>query len=237
MDIKQNIVWGRKEQYDVHNRDFLVTGIISGKERSFTWPFLVNPYLDQGTVGCCVGAAVLNDLALRPAPVQKADNTPVTIKDAIEKIYWEAQKIDVFPGGEYPGAPVKSEGTSVLAGVKVAQKLGYYQSYYWAYDAYNLALAVGTKGPAIIGVNWYEGMMQPDKDFYLKTTGQILGGHAVCVRGVNFKKRIFIIQNSWGKNWGGDGCALLSFDAMDKLLDENGDAAIPINRNLKKLTI
>jgi C1A family cysteine protease len=104
------------------------------------------------------------------------------------------------------------------------------------FNAYDLALGVGSVSPAVIGVNWYSGMMQPDQNYQIHPTGTIVGGHAICVRGVNFKKKLFVLQNSWGAHWGANGCCLMSFANMDMLLKQNGDAVFTVNRNKKLLT-
>ena len=228
----KNLVFGRLPQSDERNRNFMLTSSFSNmKERSYTWPLKTPLVLDQGSVGCCVATAFGYWLALVPQAVQG-----VTVPKLIEKVYWEAQKIDPFPGGDYPGAVPKSSGTSILAGTKVVQRLGYFSSYLWAFSAYDLALGVGATGPAVIGVNWYSGMMQPDKYARIKATGNIVGGHAICVRGVSFKNKEFLLQNSWGKDWGANGCALISFTDMDKLLAQNGDAVFPQKLNAHMLT-
>jgi len=95
-------------------------------------------------------------------------------------------------------------------------------------------LAVGYKGPCATGSNWYEGMNTPDKNGIIKPTGKMLGGHAYVIRGVNVKARLLRIKNSWGKSFGIDGDCFISFDDMDRLLKERGEAYIPIIRRYGK---
>jgi hypothetical protein len=224
------IVFGRLVEHDERNFSFaLKTAAL--KERSYTYPLPEPLDLNQGSVGMCVSTAIGYDLALSPVFVRD-----ITIPKLKEKIYYEAQKIDPFPGGDYPGANPKKAGTSVLAGIKVTQALGYFTEYRWVFNAYDLALGVGSVSPAVIGVNWYSGMMQPDQNYQIHPTGTIVGGHAICVRGVNFKKKLFVLQNSWGAHWGANGCCLMSFANMDMLLKQNGDAVFTVNRNKKLLT-
>lgn len=223
-----NIIFGRLEQPDERNRNF---AFIPGRQRSYTWGMAESIVLNQGAKGCCVGCAFAHELACYPVGVKG-----VTLQKAIEKIYWEAQKIDNFAGGDYPGATPRMEGTSILAGVKVLQTAGYYTAYKWVFNATDLALGVGSSGTAVIGVNWYTGMMQPNANYQIKPTGALLGGHAVCVRGVSFKRKELLIQNSWGSSWGANGCAFISFADMDTLLKSGGDAVFPV-RNPKMLSI
>jgi hypothetical protein len=197
--------------------------------RSYTWA-LNQTVLDQGQEGACVGFAVTHELASRPVEVKALD-----AKFAREKIYWEAQKIDPWAGGAYPGATPFYEGTAVLAGIKAAQKLGHYSSYRWAFGLDDLILAVGYRGPAVLGLNWYEGMFEPDAGGIIRPTGSLVGGHAIIAVGVSLSRRAFLLANSWGPDWSTipwgtktyRGYCRVTFADMDRLLKENGEACIP----------
>jgi hypothetical protein len=183
----------------------------SKKARSYTWRCL--EYFDQGQEGACVGFAMSHELVARP-----------------KKIYWEAQKIDPWEGGSYPGATPVYEGTSVLAGVKILKTLGYIEQYRWAFGLNDLVMAVGYCGPAVLGVPWYEGMFSPHTCGYLHADGAAMGGHAILCKGVDVKARTFTLHNSWGSTWGNGGDALISWAEMEKLLHERGEAVIPMGR-------
>jgi len=47
---------------------------------------------------------------------------------------------------------------------------------------------------------------------------QCLGGHAVLMVGYNMHKRMFLVRNSWGPNWGAEGYFWIPFDYV---LDSN----------------
>lgn len=181
-------------------------------------------YLDQGQEGACVGFGFAHEAAARPVIVHGVDS------DFARKIYFAAQKQDPWPGGAYPGAFPFYEGTSVLAGAQVLQKAGAFQNYFWAKNELEMAIAVGYKGPVVIGVNWYEGMMRPDRDGYLRPTGRIVGGHCTLVMGIRLRDDTYIIHNSWGKDWGIDGRALIARKDMERLLSEDGEACLPMRR-------
>jgi hypothetical protein len=157
----------------------------------------------------------------------------VTPKFAVEKIYWEAQKLDPWEGGSYPGAKPKYEGTSIICGIKAAQALGYIEEYRWAFGLADLILSVGRLGPAVLGLNWYEGMFGTDAKGFLQVTGELSGGHAILCKGVNLKGKYFVLHNSWGPKWGTGGDAKISFDSMDRLLGEDGEAVVPLKRKTK----
>lgn len=218
----------------------------SYEPESFTWPVLA--YLDQGQEGACVGFGFTHEAVARPNVVRVfKDNTgyiPLDAKFARERIYWEAQKIDEWPGGSYPGGSPVYEGTSVLSGAKVMVQLGIYTKYYWALDLKQLALAVAYVGPAVMGLKWFEGMYEPDDQGYIHPTGKLTGGHCLIANrveivwtdptaektweNVNKNKSYFGLHNSWGAKWGVTGGCFMLFSDMEKLLLDDGDACIPV---------
>jgi len=220
----------RLAQFDERSRDYPIRALISAPTpRSYTWGCGV--VLDQGTEGACTGFSTAHELASRPAPC------PVDVGLA-QRIYKRAKQIDEWPGDKY-------EGSSVLAAVKAATEDGYFKEYRWAFGLNDLALAVGRKGPAILGINWYEGMYRPDENGFLRVTGDQVGGHAILCRGVRLiragghldpSRSYFLLHNSWGADWGNNGTAKLTFEDMDRLLKEDGDACIPVTRVQKKTT-
>ena len=95
-----------------------------------------------------------------------------------------------------------------------------------------LVMAVGYKGPAVLGLPWYDTMFTPHGCGYLHIgNGRQIGGHAILCKGVNVKKRYFTLHNSWGKSWGVNGSCKISWDDMDRLLHEQGEAVIPLTRS------
>lgn len=215
----------RIQQFDERSRSFSIMTSVGGakKARSYTWRCLEQ--FDQGQQGACVGFAMAHELVARPKEIKH-----LSAAFAQKKIYWEAQKIDPWEGGSYPGAAPAYEGTSVLAGVQILKKLGYIEQYRWAFGLNDLVMAVGYSGPAVLGVPWYEGMFKPHSCGYLHTDGQKAGGHAILCKGVDVKARTFTLHNSWGSAWGNHGDALISWTEMEKLLHEQGEAVIPVGR-------
>lgn len=214
----------RLVQFDARSRQYPVRAVVGGKApRSFTWR--CDKWLDQGQEGACVGFSVTHELIARPAVI-----TGLTAKFARERVYWEAQKIDPWEGGSYPGASPFYEGTSVLAGVKVAQKMGYFDEYRWAFGLNDLVLAVGYCGPAVLGIPWYEGMFDVHTCGQLHIGGGVSGGHAILCKGVNVKRKTFTLHNSWGVSWGMNGDAEVSWSELERLLHEDGEAVIPVER-------
>lgn len=216
---------------DPQDRDYPVMAVIGGQNKPVTVNWGIpegEPVLDQGREGACVGFGCTNELRFNPVPVAGLD-----AKFAREKIYWFAQKIDQWAGGAYPGASPQYEGTSVRAGIKVLQTMGYVGEYRWAFSEDELALAM-TLGPVIIGVDWYKGMFKPNSRGYLRPTGGKVGGHCCLVIGLKVTaptgSGYYTIYNSWGPGWGNKGTARISRADMRKLLDDGGEAAIITQR-------
>lgn len=213
--------------FDEESRHYPVRQLVATKQpRSYTWRLPV--YLDQGHEGACVGFSFSHELAARPNEVPSISN--ITAR----QVYFEAQKIDPWPGGAYAGAQPFYEGTAVLAGAKYLQSKGYFKEYRWAFNLNDVLLAVGYQGPGVLGANWYEGMMEPDSKGFIHPTGNVVGGHAIVVRGVNVKTKTIRLSNSWGRSWGVDGDCFMTFDEFEKVLLDDGEFCIPIGRSTPK---
>ena len=55
----------------------------------------------------------------------------------------------------------------------------------------------------------------PDEDYE-----QLLGGHAVCAVGYDSNKKIIIVRNSWGIEWGMEGYFTLPFEYVDNYAND-----------------
>ena len=210
-------VFDRLVKFDNRSRNYPVRALIrpTAKLRSYTWR--LNIQLDQGSEGACTGFGVSHEAAARPVEVKGITNA------VARALYKRAQQIDEWPGESY-------EGSSVLAAMKAGVEKGWYGEYRWAFGEADLALAIGYKGPAVLGIPWYEGMNTPDKNGLIKISGKVLGGHCICCIGINIKTGLYRLKQSWGSQFGDDGDCFISRSDMARLLKENGEACIPIKR-------
>ena len=206
-------------KFDERSRNYPIRTLLApdAKPRSYTWR--CNVTLDQGPDGACTGFAVSHEAAARPKEVK--DVSYVTAM----AIYHRAREIDEWPGENY-------EGSSVLAAMKAGAEHGWYTEYRWAFGESDLSLAIGHSGPAVLGINWYEGMFEPDSKGFIKPTGRIAGGHAILCNGYNFKKQIYRLHNSWGNTWGKNGEVFITAEDLSFLLKDQGEACIPVKRLL-----
>ncbi len=239
----------RLVHFDERSRNFSMQTLVNGKKpKSNDWRIQTPFLIDQGREGACVGFAVTNELQARPAEVVIGDEV-ATNKFAVERIYHEAQRIDPWPGGSYPDASPKYGGTSVLAGIKVAQKIGYFKEYRWSFGLRDLVLGVAYKGPAVLGISWYETNYNPDGNGYIAPVGNKVGGHAILARAVKVVWRegflwdidewnavdldasYLTLRNSWGV-WGHNGsgdCYVTLRNMMTWLVDE-GEVVFAVSR-------
>lgn len=212
-------VFNRIASFDERSRKFPITALIPTKQRrSYTWSHC-NTWLDQGQEGACTGFAVAHEAAAKPKPVKGITN------EVAKAIYHRARQLDEWEGENY-------EGSSVLGAIKAASERGWYSEYRWAFGENDLALAVGYRGPVVLGINWYEGMCEPDEFGSIAPTGKCVGGHAIMCRGYNAKTHHYRLHNSWGRDWGIDGDCFLWAGYMEQLLKESGEACIPTGRLL-----
>lgn len=165
--------------------------------------------LDQGDTPECIGYAGYQYLVAGPVC-----NRPPFSPTQLYKI---AQRNDEWEGDNY-------EGTSVRGLFKSLRSLGYVFGYRWAWDVDVMMAHVLTVGPVVVGSSWYEAMLYPSQDGVIEPFGEELGGHAYIVVGGNRRTRMCRIVNSWGMEWGQCGRAWISFEHMQKLLDNFGEA-------------
>jgi hypothetical protein len=140
--------------------------------------------------------------------------------EAPTALYKAAQQVDEWPGEDY-------DGTSVRAGAKVLRGLGFVSEYRWATTVEEVALALVSTGPVVLGTRWDEPMFEPDAAGFVHPDGKGVGGHAYLAIGVNRTLGRVRCLNSWG-DWGQGGRFWLSFSDLEELLADQGEACLAI---------
>ena len=119
------------------------------------------------------------------------------------------------------------------------------EDYVWASTLREATEWVLTRGPVMIGTNWYRDFMEPTREgfvtFKTRQGGGVAGGHETLLRGVDTTKGIALVVNSWGPEWNvgkskkcPKGHFLISFEDLERLFHEDGDAVSPIEKKSKK---
>lgn len=139
-------------------------------------------------------------------------------------LYDKAQTIDEFDDTPPQG------GTSVRAGAKALQAMGAIKSYHWAQSVDDIAYAVLTGNPVVVGTTWYNSMFNPDSKgrLVVDVASGVAGGHAWKIDGYNSTTKLFRMKNSWSINWGNKGFANINYSDIAMLLADNGEAAIAL---------
>lgn len=223
---------GRIPQYDPKNELYPMRLLWTrrGAEppaiRSNMWR--IEERLDQGNEGSCVGHGFTNELLAEPERVTTDNGVPVDHEYA-RNVYFDAQRLDPWPGGAYPGAEPQYEGTSTLAGAKVMVKRGHYTGYLWAQSEEDIARAVSNDGPVVLGIDWTEDMFNPDQDGFVHPTGAVAGGHCFILIGIDVDGDFYWALNSWGFSWGIGGLfKIRRADVNSLVFGRDGDALIPV---------
>lgn len=198
------------------------------------------PFYDQGVEGACVGFAwswAMSILNRR--------------RYAARKLYLEAQHVD-----QYDDTPPE-EGTSVYAGARVLQDQGHWrfargitfplalgegiESFQSAQTVDEMRIAIAQGRPVVNGVNWYSDFDKPEwmdpgngghrwwvGHGKVNNLGPIRGAHALCCFGARDDIEAFV----WAMTWGVDFPAVIyvPYDVMERLLREDGEAIIPMDR-------
>lgn len=135
--------------------------------------------------------------------------------------YRQMQDVDEWEGNDY-------DGTSVRAGAKIMQQMGYIGEYRWAWDLETVVDAVTRVGPVVMGTNWYRSMFVPDSQGVVQAAGPIDGGHAWLIDGASRKRGLARAKNSWGTEWGKRGRFWIPFEVLERLIREDGEACLAL---------
>ena len=180
--------------------------------RSYSWTPRV--WLDQGQEGACTGFGAAHVMSMAP-------NARTMTNANGQAFYKGAQRYDEWPGENYEGSSVNGVMSFLLHETK------YLTEYWWAESVEEILHAIGYYGPVEMGSVWRTGMMNTRSDGFIHVTGGQVGGHAYSIRAVNLSGKYVTVHNSWGKGWGVNGEAKLSFDDLGLLLRDSGECALP----------
>lgn len=206
-----------------------------------TWPFFGDP-LDQDESGTCVAHAGAHAIHCGPISHRKFLDRWA--------LYRLIVTLDEFPDNDHEANEPDNNklvyGSSGLGGAKALEKMGLISEYKWALGDLNAAIAwVLTRGPVMVGTNWYSSMFTPTPEGLIKISpgSHNAGGHEYLWRGVDMRRGLAEIVNSWGPQWNAHatgrwgtarirpGHAVVPLEVLERLIvREDGDAVSIIEK-------
>ena len=234
--LKGRVLNLRPDALDPRDHPFLALGVAPG---ATSLPAIVDhsphtkPVGDQGATGSCVGWAT--SYGLRRWLHWK--ETGKKLHFSVRYVWMSSKEIDPWtPNVAFDGA-----GTRIREAFKIMNKYGACRDKMWPFgdplptaqesaimsDArkYRIGLyhALSTnderrlhlqkQGPFVIGVPVHTNWRSIGTDGIVPSpAGALLGGHAVLVVGYDDHKKLFKLQNSWGKDWGDKGFGYFPYD-------------------------
>lgn len=222
---------GRRTHTDARDHKHLLHHHLTAVKLPTSKTWVINSlHLDQGNTSSCVGHGWRN--FLRCAPVRTS-----AVKPSAFDIYRGAILLDPWKSNDAEAklpdfSPKMQSGTTVRAGAKAVTSLGLLDTYVWAFSLQPTIEWLLTKGPVVVGVNWYDSMFTPDAKglVTISPNAANAGGHCFLLRGANQTTAMVTCTNSWGNGWGKKGDFLLSFKDLERLISENGEVCTAIQK-------
>jgi len=197
------------------------------------WTRYVDPF-DQGNLGSCTGNGALGLLCTDPFYVpgttgaQNPNGTviPNLAEQEAVAVYSEATQLDGMGATPTDYYPPDDRGSSVLGAMKALQKLNLSKNYSWGFSTKEALACLSQYAPVDVGFNWYDSFDSPDSSgkVTLTSSSSIRGGHSWDLTGIDAEAKVVWATNSWGTGWGIKGTFCFSFDDLDRLVNEQGEA-------------
>lgn len=186
---------------------------------------------DQGRIGQCALKSAAHIAAAGPI-TQRPYYTNRPHFDTVAA-YCESQALDkktygwpeptFCEDGRTPGGR-GDWGTTMRSAAQTMRGLGFFGNFWWLQSAHEARVYLTNVAPLWFASYWSSGMSRPDANGFIWPTGGRLGGHAYVMDEIVWGKKYVWVLNSWGTGWGIRGRAKLTFDAMDQLFAEWGEA-------------
>lgn len=224
-----------RDQFDERDHLMRVYLPVIKLPKAIDWTSKMSPVRDQGDEGICVGFAT--SVGMKEYQEQQDYQQLVLLSPRF--VYSECKKIDGMP---------RSEGTTIRSAMIVLAANGVCQEKFWPYvphqrnkaqkgasrdakrfrvKAYARVLnlselrhTLATKGPCVIGIQVFEGMMRTRTGIVPmpKKNEESLGGHAICPVGYDDSKKLVKFKNSWSQTWGLQGYGFLPYAYIDRYM-------------------
>jgi hypothetical protein len=207
---------GRHLHFDERSRNFPVPLLPGATIQTRTWSRTLQAF-SQGELGSCTGNGAVGVICTQPYRQPGSRYSEALAR----KVYSQATRDDAIVGTW----PPQDTGSTVLGAMKALKDLQLAKGYQWCFGLDDVLKTLATLGPVEVGVSWYEGFDRPDAKGLVKLAGGVRGGHAFELLGVDAENQLVWAINSWGKDWGLAGRFAFSWKDLDRLLQEQGEAA------------
>lgn len=182
---------------------------------------------NQYQTSTCVAQAISGVLTTSPFAKSLSADQKRLLKDPDERyrLYRMMQGED-----EWPGAEPAYYGTSTNGGMRAMRAAGYIKGWKWCFGVQDVLDTLRKWGPVAIGTWWYSSFDKPGRDgrISISSLAYKRGGHETELHSVNEEERTVRGINSWGNGWGDRGRFEMSFETLDQLLSDDGEAATVI---------
>lgn len=192
--------------------------------------------LNQGQVGCCTAEAA-HYILWSDTHYPNLD-TPVQAGLAPEDwglyFYADETQADAYPGTfTYPPPGGQDTGSDGTTSGNVAKARGLIEGFQATFTVDDALLAL-TKYPLSWGTLWKTGMDDVNEETGLISyTGQVRGGHQMCLFKVDVQRELVWGKQSWGEwGWRRRGVYCISFTDFAKSLADQGDITIFMPNNV-----
>ena len=224
-----------KDKFD--QRDYLMRAYLPVVKlpKQIDWAAKMSPVRDQGDEGICVGFSTASGMK----EYQELLDYEKLVILSPRFVYAACKKID--------GAP-EAEGTTIRAAMRALKAKGVCQEKFWPYQAHQkdkakpgasqdakrfritsyarilnlneLRLSLAAKGPCVIGIEVFEGIMKTKTGVVPMPPGSqtSIGGHAVCIVGYDDQKKLIKFKNSWSDRWGQGGYGFLHYSYIERYM-------------------
>jgi hypothetical protein len=188
------------------------------------------PILDQGKpfgVGSCTCSSAAGVLGsdpffnTLPADLQKTLSDATAAQAWAVDLYREVTKEDPFPGSYEPD----DTGSDGLTVAKVLKRRGLIAGYQHITDLAMAHTAI-QKAPFFLGTTWFAGMDRPDSSGLISVYGKAEGGHQYQCFGYDAPRDRWRFWQTWGLGFGLRGEFSMTSEALQRLLDQAGDATL-----------
>ena len=167
--------------------------------RSTKYGTRVTPIQDQDGCGACVAYAVVGQVE---SLTEIAQNSTKPLPDLAEMEFFQGSCANgwnfdkAYPRAKSPGIMTQTCYDSGTCKDRVAIT---------GWTTTKDPKAALQSGPIVTGVNWDTPWFYYDSGIINEYTGDVAGGHALCIVGYDDTGGYWIVKNSWGASWGESG--------------------------------